>query len=247
MSKLKLGILSVASVLAVLAAMIGASSASAAFTLDATKCGEKGTVVVCWDEKAGGTNLRILKGEEAYSAVLGEEVEGEEHFLESTLGGEAVKITCAKSKSEGKIIQTEPLVKATTIVGTITFEGCKVVTPKKCSVEATLKTNSITGTATSTTEALFKPTAGANFITLTFKDNGAEKCPATVAGARNVTGEQICLWTDGTVDQATHLLFCPTEDSKLFLGGAENKAVFLEDLTVSIPGISPDVWDISEE
>jgi hypothetical protein len=160
-----------------------------------------------------------------------------------------VKITCAKSESSGTIKQTEPLVKAVEIVGTITFKECKTITPKKCSVEATLKTNSITGTAPSKTEALFKPTTGTSFITITFKNaSETEKCPATVAGARNVTGEQICLWTDGPeTDKATHLLFCPTEDSKLFLGGAENKAIFLEDLTVSIPGISPDVWDISEE
>jgi hypothetical protein len=242
MSKLKLGILSVASVIAVLAAMVGASTASA-LVLETTLCGEKGLVAICWAESATGT-LMLLKGEGAYAAVLGEEKEGEEHFLEATLGGEKVKITCAKSESSGTVKQTEPLVKKTEIVGTITFKECKMLAPKKCSVEATLKTNSITGTAANTKEVLFKPTAGANFITITFKDNGAEKCPATVAGARNVTGEQICLWTDGEKDQATHLLFCPTEDSKLFLGGAENPAVFQEDLTVSLSEEA--FWDISE-
>jgi hypothetical protein len=245
MTKLKLGILGLTSVLAVFAAMIGASSASAALSLDATKCGSEGLVLVCWDEKSGGTNLRTLKGEESFTTQSSAEVEGEEHFLEATLGGEAVKIACAKSESSGTVKQTEPLVKKSLWQKIKSFFQCKVVNPKKCAVEATLKTNSITGEQANATEVLFKPTEGANFITITFKDNGAEKCPATIAGARNVTGEQICLWTDGTVAQATHLLFCPTEDSKLFLGGAENKAIFLEDEVVSISGIAPDVWDIA--
>jgi hypothetical protein len=61
-----------------------------------------------------------------------------------------------------------------------------------------------------------------------------------------VTGEQQCKWTDFGEDKKSHLLWCTTAESKLFLGGAENPALFLEDLTVTIPGLS-DSWDISQE
>jgi hypothetical protein len=71
-------------------------------------------------------------------------------------------------------------------------------------------------------------------------------CPATIKGIKSVTGEQICLWQNNTEALAGHLLFCPTEDSKLFFGGATNKAELLDDVTVKLPTLeATDFWDIS--
>jgi hypothetical protein len=245
MSKLRLSVVSILGLLALLATMVGPSSASAAFVLTENKCVE-GKWSVCWDIEKG-TNLRELTGEETFEALLDVEVEGEEHLLKATLGGEEVHIECTDSHAEGTIDQTAPLVTQAVILATITFTGCADLEPlaKKCKVQAIIVTNKLVGTPTSEEAVGFLPETGTVFATITLS-NSTETCPATIAGNRNVTGEQVCLLINPKEDLKDRLLWCPEEDSALFLGGSENPATFLDDFLVVLPNLEvSDAWDIA--
>jgi hypothetical protein len=245
MSKLRLSVVSVLGLLALLATMVGPSSASAAFVLTENKCVE-GKWSICWDLEKG-TNLRELTGEETFEALLDVEVEGEEHLFKATLGSEEVHIECADSHAVGTIDQAAPLVTQSVILATLTFTECKLLEPlaKKCKVPATIITNKLVGTPTSEEAVSFVPETGTNFVTLTFTSS-TEPCPATIAGNRNITGEQVCLLINPKEDLKDRLLWCPEEDSKLFLGSSENPATLLEDFLVILPNLEvTDAWDIA--
>jgi hypothetical protein len=245
MSKLKPGAIGVLSVLALLATMVGPSSASAAFVLTDNKCVE-GKWSICWDLEKGA-NLRELTGDETFEALLDVEVEGEEHLFKETLGGEELHFECADAHAVGTIDQTAPLVTQAVLLATLTFTECKLLDPlaKKCKVQAPITTNKLVGTPTSEEVISFVPETPPNFVTLTFT-NSTETCPATIAGNRNVTGEQVCLLINPKEDLKDRLLWCPEEDSKLFFGGTETPATILSDFLLVLPNLEvSDAWDIA--
>jgi hypothetical protein len=245
MSKFKLGVIGVLSLLALLATMVGPSSASAAFVLTENKCVE-GKWSICWDLEKG-TNLRELTGEETFEALLDVEVEGEEHLFKVSLGGEELHIECVDAHVVGTVDQTAPLVTQAVLLATVTFTECKLLEPlaKKCKIQAIITTNKLVGTPTSEEAVSFVPETGTAFVTFTLS-NSTETCPATIAGNRNVTGEQVCLLITPKEDLKDRLLWCPEEDSNLRLGGSEILATLLSDFLLVLPNLEvSDAWDIA--
>lgn len=247
MSRIKLGILSALMVVSALAVSgLATSSASAAvFELTAEPCSGTGIVALCWDSVNKGTNLRELKGSQTFEALKDVEEAGEESLLLTKLGELEVHIVCVDAHAEGTISQASPLVSTPTLSSPkIVFTECKLLETlgKKCKVPATLETKEITGTTPGVGEVLFKPTVGTTFIEFEISNNGAEVCPATVKGVRKITGEQTCLWLELEVDLPEHLLFCPTEDSKLKF--IEQPAELLLAVEVKLVGLV-DEWDVT--
>jgi hypothetical protein len=86
--------------------------------------------------------------------------------------------------------------------------------------------------------------------------NGAEKCPATIIGARDVTGEILCFVdansTEALTDKEEHELICDpargeSQKGKLFFASSENGATLLAEAEIFLLGIGTDLWSISNE
>jgi hypothetical protein len=215
------------------------TTASAAFTLTTELC-KDGKVAICWEEKEKGTTLKELKGEEDF-----EENSTKAAVFESTFnkGAVPVKIECASAKTKGgKVVQNEPLVKATTItIAAIEFENCKLVTPKNCTVQTPIITKSLEG------EAVNQAVVGEGFlfkrstsIIVEIKYTG-EEC--LLKGNQPVTGSQICLWKTPTEDLKEQLLTCEKSESKLFFDVTKEPASLELQAGIKFPSLTDD-WDI---
>ncbi len=241
------GVLAVAAVAAFSA--LGASSASAVvFTLSTLKCEGGSNVALCWESKAktecvAGEFLCELVGEQS------ETVKGGLVVL-TVLSSPNQVIECTEATGKGTILQNEPLVagKITTIdKGVITYKGCKLTLPeelvKKCEIPVEKETKALTGELLTESELLLKPESGTVFIEIPYTNKGTEKCPTTVLGTHNVTGEQAV-----TIEK-------PGEPEETKTGNAveESKLTYFSSptdlkgsLTLTFTGLG-DLVDISKE
>jgi hypothetical protein len=235
-----------------LASAVGASSASAVFSLTETKCESGTTITLCWSKKEAGAELFELKGEEAFVALLDEHETAEEHLLLVTLGGEAVHIVCTDTHAEGTAIQTEPLVKVPTVkTPKISFTTCSLLAEGaglKCELSAEsvkeIATTELVGTPKTDEEITFKPASGTVFAEFTIQKKGTATCLA--AGTKKVTAPEgvTVLWIEPLSDLEGHLLWIK-EPAGLLV--AEQAATLLDSLKVHFPTLEEsDWWDITE-
>jgi len=223
---------------------VGATTASAVFTLTEEKCVE-GLVSFCWDTTEPGTNLRELKGKEEVQVKL-----TKNSLLEATPAGGTIHVECTEAVlgAASEVNQEKPLSEVGLVVITaITFNSCKMVKPLNCTVTAEIKTNAITGDPVSESDetqgVLFKPTTGTTFAEIKFS---GEEC--LIKGIQKVTGEQICLWLTPLEDLKGQELICEHSESKLEFGsGTKVKATFEAEFLVKLPNVEKDnSWDITE-
>jgi hypothetical protein len=271
MSRVKFGLVSVLAMLAALVVCgVAASGASAVeWELTEKACNEGKNVNFCYEKEKTG-KLFEFKGTgefEVLTLLVGQVI-----LLESELGGSKIEISCKAVAAEhgaklpdGLILQPEPLVKDTTFEFGLVFKECVLegAIGKKCKVPVEKATNTIIGEfdllATNTpddNEVLFKPKTPPIFIEIPFENNSPEKCPATIVGTRNVTGEILCFIdkteAEALEDLEEHELICDpakgeSQNGKLFLGGSENKATLLAEADIFILNIGADLWSISNE
>jgi hypothetical protein len=246
MGKLRLVLLSALALLGIAAAT--ASSASAAFELTATKCENTGKVSFCYETKEKGTELKELKGEETVEAKQ----IGKGLLLTTFNKTSEVHIECTETKLKGGLaIQLEPLVKATTLSAeAIVFGGCKVVTPKNCTIAATQTTTAIVAEAVNNAVVkegvLVKPATGTVFIEIQFL---GEEC--LVKGKQPIGGSQICLWSPEAAAEEDlaggHELKCEHSESKLFFASTKEPASLEATVLVTLPTLESgkDFWDVT--
>jgi hypothetical protein len=241
MSRIKLTVVGILAAVALLA--IGASSASAAFELSATKC-EAGThIALCYgttEKQASG--LLELIGEEEFT-ILNEVAGASAITFKSKVGEEEVFIECTRTEvrhgaelADGLFLQASPLTTNLVVDGFLHFSGCTLTKSaglaKKCKVPTEENTNALTGVPLNAEEIEFKPEAPATvFIEIPFTNNGVEVCPATVAGNKAVKGFQVALLISPTEDLKEHLLETVLV-SGLKFGGSENAAEFKADYEI---------------
>ena len=226
MSRIKLGILGVAMLAAVIVSALGATTASAAFTLTETECKE-GVPVFCYENEAT-KKLFAFKGVEEGT---GTQESAEPHLLKGNLG-ESIRIECSAGTLTGNLTQEEPLVKAGTIVNTqLKFTGCKITETaalvKKCKITLEkLDTRVLKGQlegATDPPDLHITPGEGTTIAAFLIENNGAEVCPATVKGEKLIKGLVLCELLEAEVDAKVKLVQCGT-GSELTFG--ENAAEF---------------------
>jgi hypothetical protein len=161
------------------------------------KTTEPFTAVECNKEKA---TLCELEGEESETVAGGTIV-----FTAKT--APAQKIECEKSEGSGTISQLHPLEtgEKTTLKGKLKYKGCLLITEpmKKCVVNTENETVELLGTLENEKELKLEPESGATFLTITYKNNGSETCPASFAGEHAVTGTQIVEILNPEVDEET--------------------------------------------
>jgi len=256
--------LSFVSVLAAFAALVisgfAASSASATFELTTKLCSGGTNINLCYEE-AKTKELFEFKGTEEFE-LLHEETS--DIVLTSTFNGEKVVIDCGLADAEhtvegklvedGLILQPEPLVKNTTLLFHLLFLECVLtgVLGEKCKIPAEKSTTELVGETEEKSDEfiVFKPESGTIFIEIPFEEKA--KCPATIKGNHNVTGEVLCFILEPLVDKVEHLLECNPEkggqEGKLFFAASTNPATFLIDDNVFLLGIKEeDPWSISNE
>lgn len=275
MSQAKLGLLSVLTMLAVLLLCgIAASGASAIeWELNALKeCTGGETVNFCYEKEATG-KLFVFKGTGEFEVLV---LLANQHILlESKLGGETIHIECKAVDAEheeggvlvpdGLIFQLEPLKANALLEFHLTFLECQLegAVGKKCKVPAERTTKPLIGEFDALPagglpfdddDIMFTPVTPSIFIEIPFEDNLPEKCPATIKGTHNVTGEILC-FVDKTeeealTDQEEHELICDPareESQKGKLLFAENEATLLAEADIFILNIGTDLWSISNE
>jgi hypothetical protein len=241
MSRIRLLVLGSTATLIVMASAIGASSASAVFTLTEAECGS-GIPAFCY-ENATSKKLFEFSGTEE---VTGKLEAGKPNLLFASFGGEDVKIECtAANFPGGTFTQTAPLTTAASISTKIDFTGCKLVEgpTTKCTIKELIETLGITGTFPEEGEiktTTFKPT-GEIFTTITFENNGEETCPATIKGTKSVKGKQTCSNITPGTDATVHLIECTTAGSELTFG--ENTAEFDSTFEIELKNTT-DSWSI---
>lgn len=215
------------------------SAASAAFTLETTRCGANAPVVTnfCWNTSnvLASSEPLELKGEEE-----GEFFGNGLKFFTPTL---SLEIECKKSSSgPGAVwLQSEvlgPLAKDAQKTHFLwLLLECGLVgtgaVATKCVIPSTLESKLLTVTLVSETEALAKPEEGTTFIEISFTSKTGQTCPATVIGLRKVTGAQ--LFTTSTEAEEAGKTFTTVVKSELLFA---EKAAELEtkgfDLFVNI-------------
>jgi hypothetical protein len=216
---------------ALLLAAVGgftASSASAVvFTLTLTPCEGGSNVALCWQNEVKAFELT---GEQSETVAGGKVI--------FTVNSSPVqKIECSSSTGSGIISQKEPLVtgKKTTLKGTLTYEGCKLITEpsKKCVVNVTNTTKALLGTLETVKTLKLVPETGTVFIEITYSNNGTETCPVTFKGTHAVTGSQ-------TVEILSPETFTATKSGKAIgetLEFFSSKANLSQELTMSFTGL----------
>jgi hypothetical protein len=242
MSRFRLVVVGLMSVLVLMG--VAASSASAVeFELLKEEC--VGTWVnFCYIEKEGEVLLE-LSGEEEFSALLDN---GPSTLTSASL---PIAITCTEGHNVltvSRIVQLNPLAEDYHVsLLELDFNGC-TVSGVKCAVKEPIEVTQTEGTPEnlegklSETWLHFIPEAAKKKVFAEIDLIGAE-CPETVSGENPVTGEQWCEWLEILLDSASHLLNCPTTESKLKFGN--NEATFEAEFEVE-PDNLKDLWDIEE-
>jgi hypothetical protein len=277
MSRVKFGPVSILAMLAALVVCgIAASGASAEFKLTEKECKGGEVVNFCYEKEKTG-KLFEFEGTEEFELLA---LLGTQHILfESKLGGETIHIVCKAVDAEhtkeikeekeilapdGLILQPKPLVENALLEFHLNFLECVLegAIGKKCAVAVSEVTVPLVGDFDELVgskppfaddEILFKPVKGTTIIGIPFKNNGAEKCPATIIGTRNVTGEILCFVdakeSEALEDLEEHELICDPERGgqagKLFLASSENPATLLAEVEIAL--LTVDLWSISNE
>jgi hypothetical protein len=227
------GALLMALLLTAIGAVTASSASAVVFTLTTTACTGGTNVALCY-ENAAKEKLE-LTGEQSETVAGGKVI--------FTVNSEpAQKIECTTSKGSGTIIQKEPLVagKKTTLKGTLTYEGCKLITEpsKKCVVNVTNTTKALLGTLETVSTLKLVPETGTVFIEITYSNNGTEKCPVTFLGTHAVTGTQ-------TVEILSPETAAATKSGKAIgetLEFFSSKANLSQELTMSFTGLEDNVY-----
>jgi hypothetical protein len=258
MFRIKLRLTSaIAALAALIVCGIATSAASAAppFVLTEKECKGGTSINFCYEKEKTG-KLFVFSGEEEFE-LLHEPLTSEIVF-KAKLGGEAVEIGCLLAdaqhgggKEDGLILQPKPLEADFTVEFELLFLECtlKGKLGEKCKVPVERVTRKLVGNTEEKSDefGLFKPKEGAIFIEIPFE---GEKCPVTIKGNRNVTGELLCFLNEPLVDAEEHLGICNPEKGgqagKLFFGSSENEATFLIDDNVFLLGTT-DLWSVSNE
>jgi len=245
MFRIKVG-LTVAVAVAMAISMGAMASSALAVELNPEKC-EGGTFInACWTEKESTTNLRELVGKAEFLGLPEEETV----VFKSEIGGEKITIECKDVHADGFLIQNKPLTENASIeipaTTGLVFKECKLTAGvPKCEVKPEEPTVALTGTPQTTSDVIFKPKTGENFIEIEFKNKGSEKCPSTILGKHAVKGEQLCEFVNPEVDEETHLLNCETTGSKLKFGTENATATVLFMLGIELDElVGSDWWDI---
>jgi len=243
MSRIKMSILTALAVFMALAAVeaVGASVASAAFTLSTEECTGGSFINACYSSEG---KLLELSGENEFKGKL----KSGTVVFKSEIGGEKITIECKAVTTSGTVLQAAPLSASATLdipatTGLI-FKECKLtVGPSKCEVKSEEPTVALTGTAQSATDVSFKPTSGESFIEIEFKNKGSEKCPSTILGKHQVKGKQLCEFLEDTTAKEKRGFECPTGGSELKFGTENATATVQFTLEVELAGLG-DSWEV---
>jgi len=237
--------------LSLLVAFVVGAVATASASEPPKKCG--GKVTTTPNYCVAGLQLENSKGE-----AISEKVEGTngEATLKASIGGVASEIKCGKGKSKGTIEDG-----AGGTVGkskmTITFEGCKLITPTNCKLdpedEEGIETNVLKGELALTAgrvEDKLEPREGA-FAAIGIEGKTSSCVIAEVGKPKtfNVTGSQRCEVdssnTEAEKETEKHKLICKTSGSDLNVGS--NGAEMADEGTVALSGTKAhDAWSIKE-
>jgi len=245
MSRIRLLVMGCMVTCAVMISAIGASSASATFTLSEAECGA-GIPTFCYENT---TNKKLFEfsGSEEFTGKFEPETP---NLLFASFGGEGIRIECTEASFPGGTFnQASPLTAAATITTKIDFNGCKMTEGplKTCTIKPLIETSGITGTFPEETEiktTKFSPSSGTIFAEITFENNEAEKCPATIKGERAVKGKQTCNNITPGADAKVHLIECTTAGSELTFN--ENKAEFDATFEIELKNNTTDPWSIQK-
>jgi hypothetical protein len=262
--------LSSAGFLAMLAALIvcgiAASGASALeWELTAKLCAGGTNVNFCYEKTA--TELAEFKGTGEFEILP---LLGTQHILfEANLGGTVIHKVCGAVDAEhsekevlvpdGLVLQQKPLEASAVLEFHLRLLECKLegTIGKKCKIPSELVTVPLTATfdGSSDSELTVKPVAGTIILSFPFENNGAEKCPATLVGTKNVVGEVLCFIDkeakEALEDLEEHELICDPakggQEGKLFFATSENPLTLLAEVDIFILNVGTDLWSISNE
>lgn len=175
--------------------------------------------------------------------------------LKATVLGLSVTISCGEAEVESARLIGNGTNQGQDSSKAITFEKCKVVSPKQCATAKTISTVEVKSHLVIFTNAakeekigdLFEPTVGTEFTTITLENNGTEKCPFVEPFP--VKGEAVAEVTpEGTEGSSGELVFpkAPIVEVKSEGGASEkvgleigsgNKAAFNGKFTTNtLPG-----------
>lgn len=177
--------------------------------------------------------------------------------LKATVLGLSVTIACGEAEVENARLIGNGTSQGQDSAKSITFEKCKVVSPKQCTSAKIIKTVEVESHLVIFTNAakeekigdLFEPTTGSEFTTIALENNGEEKCPFAETSFP-VKGSAVAEVTpEGTEATSGELVFPKTpiaevkkeggaaEKVGLEIGGAANKASFSGKFTTNLlPG-----------
>jgi hypothetical protein len=229
--------------------IVSASSASAAFKLEAKACTAPGKPAFCWEASLAGVGLQELVGEEKFTI---EQLATPEPLFEAEFGGTIgnMHILCTAASGTGTMLQNNPLVEGTTGEKlTVTLTGCKLLAPlgEKCKVEETLPIAELTASAETVSDLVVKPTVGTTFFELDFLNITEGSCPAAIRGKVPVKGKAECLWLAeaSLVDLPGQECEFIHTDKGLELGA--NPATLEAEFEIKFPILEQtDFWDVVE-
>jgi len=190
-----------------------------------------------WADNEGKATVYCILGGTLYADDLCESDNGKGPFFESlqteafpkqtglllasTLTGHAAAIATTIDCTDGDFTG-QPVTPTLSTGVAITYLGCTVVAPAKCTVgnfpggpAGTIKTEQLNGLLESLTLTNFTPNAANKFVAIEYK--GAE-C-SVKEKEFPITGSQMCKWNAGSTEPAVlHLLNCLKSESTLKLG-----------------------------
>ncbi len=221
----------------------GLFASPAGFELLKTECLPGAIPTFCYEE---GSSLREFVGEELFVGSL---TAGGKALLQATLGANMVELLCKASSISGMAKQTAPLAVAASeksVVLVLTECALQGGLATKCKVPSELKMNSLVGELANeepVKTTTYRPESGTSWLVVAFSNNGAETCPATVAGEKKLTGEQSCQNVEPETLLSEHEIDCATTGSKLKLG--ESTAEFdLKNALIHLMYAGPDKWGV---